>query len=243
MARSVGICRRAQGPTGAAPSCRRTGRGCSGSCQWRLASCAGSCPRRASKASYRSRTASLRPKVDIGGTRSDTRVRAPDARPPRTVPGLRVQVSKVSRPDRRRRSPQGRSERTAAGSPRGAASFNARNRTRVNIVLGTGTLSELDAEDFAQGSGALAAQVADGPDLLLVTLMNLGGGNVLTYDTKGLTGIPYRNQSFGFVYDVFYTVPRAEARAPAIQATTQGGGVAGITAGEFGRDIPNQRYP
>jgi FAD binding domain len=112
--------------------------------------------------------------------------------------------------------------RTKGGgvTPRGRE-FDNPYKKRVNVMLDTARLSERDADTFAQGFGELASKVVRDKDLLLVIQMNLGGGKAYTYGKSGRTGIPYRNQLFGFVFDVFYTDARAQPRAEAIQSEMQ----------------------
>jgi FAD/FMN-containing dehydrogenase len=100
--------------------------------------------------------------------------------------------------------------------------FDLAYKKRVNVMLDSDELSGTRANDFADGFGRLVADVILDRDLLLVVQMNLGGGKALSNDTDKSTGIPYRNQSFGFVFDVFYK-PGAKplARASKIQERMQ----------------------
>jgi hypothetical protein len=127
------------------------------------------------------------------------------------------------------------------GVTAGGREFDLAYKKRVNIMLDSDVLSGKRADDFADGFGKLVAEVVLDSDLLLVVQMNLGGGKVLSNDVTRKTGIPYRNQSFGFVFDVFY-MPAAESRAIDIQDRMQkllnetGGFNRRLFWGSFGRE-------
>jgi hypothetical protein len=122
--------------------------------------------------------------------------------------------------------------------------FDFPYKKRVNVMLDTDKLSEDDAGEFAREFGRLAADVVQHRLLRLVIQMNVGGGKAATNDTASTTGIPYRNQSFGFVFDVFYTHQVAETEATRIQNDMQrllnriGGGCFNrrLFWGSFGRE-------
>jgi hypothetical protein len=99
--------------------------------------------------------------------------------------------------------------------------FDLPYKKRVNVMLDTAQLSERRIDEFAQGFGKLASRVVTERDLRLVVQMNLGGGKASTYGKSGRTGIPYRDQSFGFVFDVFYTNEQAKTMAVDIQREMQ----------------------
>jgi FAD/FMN-containing dehydrogenase len=131
------------------------------------------------------------------------------------------------------------------GVTRDGREFGHPYKKRVNSMLFSDTLSEQDAERFARGFGQLAQQVVLDNDLLLVVQMFVGGGKATTNDIAERTGIPYRNHSFLFVFDVFYKNPEARASAEAIQTAMQnlldevGGGCFNHRSfwGSFGREM------
>jgi FAD/FMN-containing dehydrogenase len=140
---------------------------------------------------------------------------------------------------------------TGVRTPGGGVTSDGREfdhpyKKRVNSMLTTDSLSEQDAEKFAHGFGKLAQQVVLDPDLLLVIQMFVGGGKAATNDANGMTGIPYRNHSFLFVFDVFYKSkgPESKAKAEKIQDDLQelldevGGGCFNHRSfwGSFGRE-------
>jgi hypothetical protein len=132
------------------------------------------------------------------------------------------------------------------GVTRDGREFNHPYKKRVNCMLSSidSSLSEEDAETFAQRFGELAQQVVLDRDLLLVIQMLVGGGKAATNGIDELTGIPYRNLSFLFVFDVFYKNPEAATKAVEIQDELQklldevGGGCFNHRSfwGSFGRE-------
>ena len=118
--------------------------------------------------------------------------------------------------------------------------FNFPYRKRVQCMLDK--LPEDKADEFAKEFGKLVSDVVRDRDLLLVVQMLLGGGKVQSNDVKKFTGIPYRNQAFLFVFDVFYRNAKAEVRAVTIQDRMQelldrtGGFNNRLFWGSFGRE-------
>jgi hypothetical protein len=103
-----------------------------------------------------------------------------------------------------------------SGVTKNGREFDLPYKKRVNVMLDSDELSGEKAYAFAEEFGKLMADVILDHELLLVVQMNLGGGKVLSNDNERRTGIPYRNQTFGFVFDVFYK-PSAASRANVIQ--------------------------
>jgi len=107
---------------------------------------------------------------------------------------------------------------TNGGVTKEGREFNLPYKKRVNVTCGE--VSGENAKTFAEEFGKLAKEVVDDRDLRLVIQMNLGGGKVKSNDEAGRTGIPYRGQTFGFVFDVFHQ-KKAKDKATNIQARMQ----------------------
>jgi len=102
--------------------------------------------------------------------------------------------------------------------------FDLAYKKRVNVTLRP--VTEARAKTFANKIGELAQRVISNWNLKLVIQTNVGGGKnrVESNDApdslhpgRPFTGIPYRNQTFGFVFDVFYRGEDARVEAEAIQ--------------------------
>ena len=130
---------------------------------------------------------------------------------------------------------------TNSGVTEEGREFDLPYKKRVSVTLSE--LSGTAANMFAQEFGRLAAKVVLDKDLKLVIQAMMGGGKLQTNDPEGHTGLPYRDQTFLFVFDIFHENDNgAKSRADQIQNEMQalltkiGGFENRVFWGSFGRE-------